>query len=72
VGNLASVALGPDGTVWVLSRGGRVWGPKSFDDQQHITETEPIASNVVMQLHPDTGGGGGRGGRGGGGVEVGV
>lgn len=55
VGNIASVALGPDGMVWVLSRGGRVWGQKSFDMSNRITDKEPIQSNVVMQLHPDTG-----------------
>lgn len=55
MGNVASVSMGPDGTVWVLTRGGRVWDTKSFDGQEHITATEPIESNVVLQLHPDTG-----------------
>jgi hypothetical protein len=55
VGNIASVALGPDGTVWVLSRGGRVWDKNSFDAGDHLTAKGPIDSNVVMQLHPDTG-----------------
>lgn len=54
-GNIASVALGPDGHVWVLSRGGRVWTGKSFDAGEHIIDTEPIQANVVTQLHPDTG-----------------
>lgn len=58
VGNIASVAMGADGTVWVLSRGGRVWGEGSFDTSNRITHKEPIQSNVVMQLHPDTGAGG--------------
>jgi hypothetical protein len=56
VGNIASVALGPDGTVWVLSRGGRVWDKDSFDASgEHLTAKEPIDANVVMQLQPDTG-----------------
>lgn len=55
VGTMASVAMGPDGTVWVLTRGGRVWTPASFNADNTITDTEPIAADVVMQLHPDTG-----------------
>lgn len=54
-GNVASVALGPDGHVWVLSRGGRVWTAESFDKDDHITDKEPIQANVVTELHPDTG-----------------
>jgi hypothetical protein len=47
--------MGPDGTLWVLTRGGRVWDQQSFDTQERLTAKEPIQSNVVLQLHPDTG-----------------
>ena len=32
-----------------------MWTQNSFDGSHHLTDKEPIQSNVVMQLHPDTG-----------------
>jgi hypothetical protein len=55
VGNIASVSVGPDGSVWVLTRGGRVWRDTSFTPDNRLTDKEPIPSNVVLQLHQDTG-----------------
>ena len=33
-----------------------MWTSKTFDAGERITEKEPIQADVVMQLHPDTGG----------------
>ncbi|WIA13049.1 hypothetical protein OEZ86_006342 [Tetradesmus obliquus] len=55
LGNVASVAMGPDGTLWALHRGGRVWDEDTFDTSERITEKDPIAVDVVLQMHPDTG-----------------
>jgi hypothetical protein len=56
VGAVASVAVAPDGTVWMLSRGGRVWTGAAFNSDDTIVDTQPIAADVVTQLDPDTGG----------------
>jgi hypothetical protein len=55
LGNVASVAMGPDGTLWALHRGGRVWDEDTFDTNERITEKDPVAVDVVLQMHPDTG-----------------
>ncbi len=55
LGDVTSVALGPDGTVWALHRAGRVWNMDTFTDDQVIVDTTPIAADVVLQMHPDTG-----------------
>lgn len=55
LGNAASVAVGPDGTLWALHRGGRVWDEDTFDVNERITEQDPIMVDVVLQMHPDTG-----------------
>ncbi|KAF6260690.1 PHM/PNGase F domain-containing protein [Scenedesmus sp. NREL 46B-D3] len=55
LGNVAGVAMGPDGTLWALHRGGRVWDEDTFDVSERITEADPIGVDVVLQMHPDTG-----------------
>jgi hypothetical protein len=55
LGNVAAVAMGPDGTLWALHRGGRVWDEDTFDTSERITEQDPIGVDVVLQMHPDTG-----------------
>jgi hypothetical protein len=47
--------MGPDGMVWVLTRGGRIWEVDSYDELDQITFKEPIKGPVVFQIHPDTG-----------------
>jgi hypothetical protein len=55
-GAVTSVAQGPDGTVWVLTRGGRVWDGNTFDDSTHVmVDKSLIPVPVVHQLHPETG-----------------
>jgi hypothetical protein len=55
LGNVASVTLGPDGSVWALHRGGRVWDENSFDAENRFTGKDPIQVDVVVQMHPATG-----------------
>lgn len=55
LGNVASVTLGPDGSVWALHRGGRVWDERSFDAENRFTGKDPIQVDVVVQMHPATG-----------------
>ncbi|KAF8067346.1 pam-b [Scenedesmus sp. PABB004] len=55
LGNVASVAVGPDGTLWALHRGGRVWGADTFDAQERMRDPTPIGGDVVVQMHADTG-----------------
>jgi hypothetical protein len=55
-GAVTSVAQGPDGTMWVLTRGGRVWDGNTFDDTTHVmVDRSLIPVPVVHQLHPETG-----------------
>lgn len=56
LGQVTSVTLGPDGSLWALHRGDHVWDAQAFDSDNIITYKEPIAQNVVVQMHPDTGG----------------
>jgi hypothetical protein len=56
LGNAASVTLGPDGMLWVLYRGGRVWDADAFDADFRYLFHDPIPTDVVVQMHPDTGG----------------
>eukprot|EP00878_Enallax_costatus_P000444 GHUV01000535.1.p1 GENE.GHUV01000535.1~~GHUV01000535.1.p1 ORF type:complete len:875 (+),score=241.60 GHUV01000535.1:368-2992(+) len=55
LGQVASVALGPDGALWALHRGDHMWNGQAFDQNEVITYKTPIAQNVVVQMHPDTG-----------------
>ncbi|KAK9908849.1 hypothetical protein WJX75_003782 [Coccomyxa subellipsoidea] len=57
LGQVAGVAKGPAGTVWVLHRGRRVWDATSFEgpNQERVTYKEPIGEDVVVQLDQDTG-----------------
>lgn len=57
LGQVAGVAKGPEGTVWVLHRGGRVWDADSFEapDFERITYKDPIGEDVVVRLDQDTG-----------------
>lgn len=55
LGDVASVAVAYDGSLWALHRGGRVWDMSSFDSTNHITDEEPIAVDVIVQMDPDTG-----------------
>ncbi|WIA20351.1 hypothetical protein OEZ85_006182 [Tetradesmus obliquus] len=55
LGNAASVTLGPDGMLWVLYRGGRVWDADAFDADFRYLFHDPITTDVVVQMHPDTG-----------------
>lgn len=56
LGQVTSVTVGPDGSVWALHRGDHVWDAQAFSADQIITYKTPIAQNVVLQMHPDTGG----------------
>ena len=57
LGQVAGVAKGHNGTVWVFHRGDRVWDGASFTGPkaEHVTYTEPIAHKTVLQLDQDTG-----------------
>ena len=57
-GQVAGVAKGHDGTVWVVHRAGRVWDSGSFEDNgagERTLYTSPIAEPVVYQLDQDSG-----------------
>jgi len=68
---IAGVAKGHNGTVWVFQRGTRVWDSGSFSgaNAETITYQEAIQQKTVFQLDQDTGepcfGGRGLSGRGG-------
>ena len=57
VGQLAGVAKGHDGSIWIFHRGERVWDGGSFRGSraEEITYTEPIKQKTVHQLDQDTG-----------------
>ncbi|BDA41933.1 probable peptidyl-glycine alpha-amidating monooxygenase [Coccomyxa sp. Obi] len=57
LGQVAGVAKGLAGTVWVLHRGGRIWDATSFEGANYdrITYKEPISDAVVVQKDQDTG-----------------
>lgn len=42
--------------LWVLYRGGRVWDADAFDADFRYLFHDPIPTDVVVQMHPDTGG----------------
>ncbi len=54
MGQVSGVALGANGTLWVLHRGPRAWGEKTFNGER-ITERDPISGPMVLQLDQDTG-----------------
>lgn len=58
LGQVAGLAKGHRGTVWVLHRAGRIWDAGSFADMGAGEETllkEPIPQDVVLQLDQETG-----------------
>ena len=58
MGQVAGVAKGHQGTVWVFHRAGRVWDSGSFADGgagEATLLTEPIAQDVVLQLDQESG-----------------
>ncbi len=57
LGQVAGVAKGLAGTVWVLHRGSRIWDATSFEGAKNdrITYKEPIGEAVVVQMDQDTG-----------------
>ena len=57
MGQIAGVAKGLNGSVWVFCRGDRVWDGGSFTGSRNeqITYTEPIKQKTVYQLDQDTG-----------------
>ncbi|GFR52234.1 hypothetical protein Agub_g14767 [Astrephomene gubernaculifera] len=55
-GEATGVATGPDGSLWVLYRGSRMWREDTFDpDTNRIKSKAPVPEPVVVQLDPDTG-----------------
>lgn len=52
---VAGVSRGPDGSIWALHRGPRVWGVKTFGRDFQMVDKTPIEVDVVIQLEPDTG-----------------
>ena len=57
MGQVAGVARGHNGSVWVFHRGDRVWDGATFTGPrfEHMTLTEPIRQATVLQLDQDTG-----------------
>ena len=57
LGQVAGVAKGLNGTVWVFHRAERVWEGSSFSgpNLEHVTHKEPIKGSTVYQLDQDTG-----------------
>ena len=58
MGQVAGVAKGHQGTIWVFHRGGRIWDGGTFADGgagEHTLLTEPIKEDVVLQLDQETG-----------------
>jgi len=49
------VALGPDGTLWALHRGGAVWGNSTFDFAERMRQPRLIDVDVVVKMDADTG-----------------
>ncbi len=54
-GDVASTAVGPDGSVWVLHRGGAVWDSNTFDESNRMRNTQKIAAPCVHRMDPDPG-----------------
>ena len=57
MGQVAGVARGHNGSVWVFHRGDRVWDGATFTGPrfEQVTLTEPIRQATVLQLDQDTG-----------------
>ncbi|KAI8471286.1 MAG: PHM/PNGase F domain-containing protein [Monoraphidium minutum] len=56
LGDVTSVAMGPDGKLWALHRGGAVWDDATFDSgTNRLTAPRAVAADVVLQMDPDTG-----------------
>lgn len=55
LGQVTSVTLGPDGTLWALYRGDRSWNDSTFHQDNTITFSEPLDIDVVVQMDADTG-----------------
>ena len=58
MGQVAGVAKGHQGTIWVFHRGGRIWDGATFADGgagEHTLLTEPIKEDVVLQLDQESG-----------------
>lgn len=58
MGQVAGVAKGHQGTIWVFHRGGRIWGGGTFADSgagESTLLTQPIKEDVVLQLDQETG-----------------
>ena len=52
VGQVAAVARGCNGTLWVFHRSERVWDEDSFSaDGRRITYDTPIAADTVVQIN---------------------
>lgn len=55
-GQPTSVAVAPDGTLWVLYRSSRVWDTSTFDSAHKLAAYhDPIQEDTVVQLDSDTG-----------------
>ena len=54
MGQLAGVAAGSNGTLWVLHRGDRAWDQGTFHGES-IVDTTPIQGPMVLHLEQDTG-----------------
>ena len=58
MGQVAGVAKGHQGTIWVFHRGGRIWDGGTFADQgagEQTLLTEHIKEDVVLQLDQESG-----------------
>ena len=57
LGQIAGIAKGLNGSIWVFCRGDRVWDASSFTGgrNEQISYTEPSKQKTVFQLDQDTG-----------------
>ena len=57
LGQIAGIAKGLNGSVWIFCRGDRVWDGSSFTGSRNeqVTYTTPIKQKTVYQLDQDTG-----------------
>jgi hypothetical protein len=55
LGDVTSVTLGPDNTLWALHRGGAVWDAATFGDDNKLKAPKPVAADVVVQMDAHTG-----------------
>ncbi len=55
LGDVTSVAVGPDGSIWQLSRGSSRWEGGTFDPQNRLTARRVVPEAVVAQLEPASG-----------------